>query len=197
MRMKTDVFKFTDNTDELERMLDETEKTAKYVGLDKKQTIRLRLLAEELMGMLPEMMEYCSGEFWIESVDKQVELHVSVKLDDMLSADRDKLLSVSTSGKNAAAKGIMGKVRAAAEMMLIEYFSLPADMQYDFYNMGMSDPYYYANAWSLNQYKAAVAQNTEAWDELEKSIIANLADDVIVGIKGKQADIIVKKNFAE
>ncbi len=195
--MKTDVFKFNDNVEELEKMLDETEKTAAYAGLDKKQTIRLRLLAEELMSMLPEMMEYCEGEFWAESNGKEIELHVSVTLDDMLSADREKLMSVSTSGKNAAAKGIMGKIRAAAETMIAEYFALPVDVYQDFYSMGMSDPYYYTNAWSLAQYRAAAQQKAEeeTWDELEKSIIANLADDVIVGIKGKKADIIVKKNF--
>ena len=36
----------------------------------------------------------------------------------------------------------------------------------------------------------------EAWDELEKSVIAKIADDVIVGLKGKRVDIIVKKSFA-
>ena len=35
----------------------------------------------------------------------------------------------------------------------------------------------------------------ENWDELEKSIIANLADDVIVGVKGKEATIAVVKKF--
>ena len=195
--MKTDVFKIENDASSLERMLEETEKAAKYADLDSKQTIRLRLLSEELIGMLPSLLEYCSGEFWVECEGKKFELHVAVVVDDMLSTDRDKLFSVSTSGKNAAAKGIMGKIRAAAEMMLAEYFSLPVDMQYDFYNMGMAEPYYYANAWTLNQYRqSAQEQDEEAWDELEKSIIANLADDVVVGIKGKKVDIIVKKSFA-
>ena len=38
-------------------------------------------------------------------------------------------------------------------------------------------------------------ENTAAWDELEKSVIASVADDVIVGVKGKHADIIVVKKF--
>ena len=33
------------------------------------------------------------------------------------------------------------------------------------------------------------------WDELEKSIIANLADDVIVSVKGNRVEIEIKKNF--
>ena len=35
-----------------------------------------------------------------------------------------------------------------------------------------------------------------AWDELEKSVIASVADDVIVGVKGRQANIIIVKKFA-
>ena len=35
----------------------------------------------------------------------------------------------------------------------------------------------------------------EYWDELEKSIVANLADDVIVGINGRVVDIVIKKRF--
>ena len=39
-------------------------------------------------------------------------------------------------------------------------------------------------------------EQTEAWDELEKSVIASAADDVIVGVKGRKADIIIVKKFA-
>ena len=38
-------------------------------------------------------------------------------------------------------------------------------------------------------------EKKEAWDELEKSVITKIADDVIVGIKGRKVDIIVKKAF--
>ena len=35
----------------------------------------------------------------------------------------------------------------------------------------------------------------EKWDELEKSIVAKLADDVIVGVRGKNVEIVIKKEF--
>ena len=52
--------------------------------------------------------------------------------------------------------------------------------------------------WSLEQYRSTVRreEKTEEWDELEKSVIASVADDVIVGVTGKQADIIIIKKFA-
>jgi hypothetical protein len=42
----------------------------------------------------------------------------------------------------------------------------------------------------------AQEEKTEAWDELEKSVLASVADDVIVGVKGKRASITVIKKFA-
>lgn len=64
-----------------------------------------------------------------------------------------------------------------------------------FYNMSTGAEPAYINAWHLSSYKENVSDNTEEWDELEKSIIANLANDVIVGVKGKKVDIIIKKTF--
>ena len=193
--MKTDVFELTQEKQNLENMLNEAEKAAAYSDLDKKQTIRLRLLAEELIGMLPELLDYIKGEFWIENEGKNFELHLSASLNDMFAADRDKLLSISTSGKNAAAKGVMVKVRSVFETMLVDYVTAYNGNYNTYYSMGMvSNPACYSSAWSLVQYKEA-EKNEDEWDELEKSIIANLADDVVVGIKGKQIDIIVKKKF--
>ena len=55
----------------------------------------------------------------------------------------------------------------------------------------------YAYLWTLEKYKETVQQEQSAeWDELEKSVIASVADDVIVGVKGKQADIILVKKFS-
>ena len=75
---------------------------------------------------------------------------------------------------------------------------------YGFYDMGSSNvPRIYSdtwsNVWSLYSYRqqAGDDKGSEKWDELEKSIIANLADDVIVGVIGKNVDIIIKKNFTK
>ena len=58
--------------------------------------------------------------------------------------------------------------------------------------------------WTLDTYRQGVdgAKETgeeakEAWDELEKSILANLADDLIVAIRGDEAEITVVKKFAK
>ena len=51
------------------------------------------------------------------------------------------------------------------------------------------------DCWTLSRYKDAQRDNEEPWDELEKSIIANLADDVTVAVKGNNVEIVITKDF--
>lgn len=196
--MKSNVCLLSKDTASLEVLLKETEKVASYSNLDKKQTMRLRLLAEELVGMLPELLEFGKGEFWVESDDKSFALHVSLSPDESLTMEkREKLLAVSSSGKNAAAVGIMAKIKIAAQFMLVDYqdnlMNTPA-----FYDCGLSSEAISSCSvvWSLNTYRQKVeAEKGAPWDELEKSIISNIADDVLVGLQDKKVDITVKKAF--
>jgi hypothetical protein len=185
------------------------EKVTAYNGLEDKKALRLRLLAEELCGMLPALIKNFSGKFWAENDGENYELHVELKADDMSIDLRDELVSVSKSGKNAAATGIMGKIRAIAETMLLSAsdsgMPIPDGEFYDCngYNMGLGymDPAImyetgYVYTWSLYSYKTAIEENKdEAYDELERSIVAKLADDIIVGVRGKNVEIVVKKAF--
>ena len=209
--MKSNICKLNKDLSCLEAVLSEVEKVTAYNGLEDKKALRLRLLAEELCGMLSGLIETFSGEFWAENDGDNYQLHAELKAEDMTIELRDELVSVSKSGKNAAAKGIMGKIRAVAETMLLAAFeptfpqSLPTGEFYDGrgFNMGLGyiDPAIscetgYIYSWSLYNYKAAVEEVEEdAYAELERSIVAKLADDIIVGVRGKNVEIIVKKSF--
>jgi hypothetical protein len=59
-----------------------------------------------------------------------------------------------------------------------------------------------AVVWSMALYKEDVQNHisenekaSEAWDELEKSIVANIADDVKVKIIGNDVEMIIIKSF--
>ncbi|WP_295157513.1 hypothetical protein [uncultured Ruminococcus sp.] len=181
----------------------EAEKVALYNGLDKKRSLRLRLLAEEMICMLPQLLIYGTGRFWIENEGNAYELHLNVEPFSMQDADREKIIDVSTNKKNAAAVGIIGKICDAVEIMLSNRAKLYVSEPYDFYSMGAisMNPLNDEIAWSLTNYRNAFDSDeekrdkAEAWDELEKSIIANLADDVIVGVMGGKVEITVKKVF--
>ena len=59
--------------------------------------------------------------------------------------------------------------------------------------------HHYTCAWTLERYVAQQKEKKSGsgaeWDQLEKSIVAKLADDVIVGVRGRQVEIIIKKEF--
>ena len=204
--MKTDVCTISSDKETFGAIFTEVEKSADYNRLTKKQTLQLRLLAEELIGMLPELLEVGSGKFWIENEGNDFTLHASIKAERLSMFDKNDILSLSKSGKNAASKGIINKIRLVAEGMLDGYLEAAkvtgGGEYYEFYDMGICPAGMYDDgwlyAWSLNSYKNYAGDNKEgdAWDELEKSIIANLADDVIVGVIGKNVDIVIKKKFA-
>ena len=207
--MKSNICNLNKDLTCLEAVLAEVEKVTKYNSLEDKKALRLRLLAEELCGMLPGLVENFSGEFWAENDGDDYELHVELKADDMNIDLRDELISVSKSGKNAAAKGIMGKIRAVAETMLLaasdpNLQTLPSGEFYDYhgYNMGfgyiapgMEAELGCIYTWSLFNYKTAVEDKEDEYAELERSIVAKLADDIIVGVRGKNVEIVVKKSF--
>ena len=48
---------------------------------------------------------------------------------------------------------------------------------------------------TVNQYKKKQKDREEPRDEIEKSIIANLADDVTVSVKGRNIEIVITKDF--
>ena len=198
--MKSNICDLSGQKEKLDAVLKEVEKCAAFNDLNAKSTLRLRLLAEELVGMLPELLEHSTGNFWLENDGMKYELHVSVHALETGFTTREKLLSLSSTGKNAAAVGIMGKIRVAAENLL---FSADNDIIFSDFSDYEMDSTNYNHAWSLKLYTdnirnraSSEAAAAEAWDELEKSIVAQLADDVVVGIRGRQVDIIVRKEFA-
>lgn len=196
--MKSNVLQFTSEEAFTKGILEETEKCAIYNKLDKKSSLRLILLAEELTGMIPNMAEGFSGKFWLENDGTAYELHTVIRCDNVDYDMQEKFLSVSKSGKNAAARGIVGKIRSAIYLMMTPDPNAPANIGC-FYHMeeGLSASSAFAYSWSLDNYILNVRDKIQdnEWDEYEKSIIVKLADDVIVGVMGREVSIIVKKNF--
>ncbi len=196
--MKSNICKLNRDITCLNSVLNEVEKMADYNNLQGKSKLRLRLLAEELNGMLPGLINNFDGEFWIENFDSEYQLHVELNADSIDADVKKSLISISTSGKNAAAKGVMGKIRDIVENMLLNEATY-ATCDY-YYTMGMMS---YAPdvsgmySWSLRQFKDTAQQkkDDEVLDGLEQSIVSKLADDILVGVRGRKVKITVKKTF--
>lgn len=194
--MKSNVCTFRKGEIDLTPILTETEKVTTYNGLQKKQALGLRLLAEELVSMLPALVRNFSGEFWIENEGPEYLLNVRMSVEDMDISTRDELIRMSTNQKNSAAVGITGKICAVFDYMAMG--SAQGDVVTPASKYGFSENVDFACLWSLQQYQMGVPkEETEQWDELEKSIIAKLSDDVLVGVRGKKVNVIIKKRIEE
>lgn len=191
--MQSDIIKISRSEDNLNKILSETQKTAEYARLTSKQSIKMRLIAEEFVGMMRELSQDFEGEFWIEREDLSFSFVAQIHINEVMDMQtKRKFIEVSSDKKNAAAKGIMGKIRDVVENLL---YSENAMYSASFISYQLETAVLLNDQWTLNRYKDAERNKPEPWDELEKSIIANLADDVIVSVKGKNVEIVIMKNF--
>ena len=211
MKMSTERIKITNTGSGMNYALNLTENFSQTLNLNSKMTSRLRLLTEEMLSMVRSITENFTAEFYIEAEDNICRFHLEAR-SDLDYRKRRELLSVSTEGKNIAPVGIMEKIRGIFEAGLVhmeDSFNLQAEFGVGYldYSMlgsidsGMSQAVY---AWSMQKYKNNIDSqrqndnNTaaiDAWDELEKSIIANIADDVQVGVTKDGVELIITKSI--
>ena len=197
--MKSDIYTLESLESDFRAIPAEAEKVAGYNGLDDKSTRRLRLLSEEMICMLPQLLIYGKGQFWIENEGRNYELHLHVKPDDTDSFDREAVIGVSTNKKNAAAKGIISKICCMVETMLDENAKIAKENPYGF-SMAYSPAYPGGMTWSLLSYRNALSEpesneRSEEWDELEKSIISKLADEVKVWLENDSTQVVIERYF--
>ncbi len=199
--------KVTTRGEGMEEALAATEKLGLDSGLSHKENLRLRLLAEELIGLLRGISGDVEADYQARQEGKKFVL--SLNADVRMTQDmRKQLLAASSSGKNSAARGFMGRLREMVAAIL-----LPENGDSDEVSglalglMSLGGPARYtagvnAYAWSMSKYMSEVRSSREAdedaadaWDELEKSIVANLADEVSVKIVGSAVEISIAKAF--
>ena len=196
--MKTDVIVVSSAGKQIEKALEQADAVAAYKHLSPKGALHLRLLTEEMMGMMRSITGEKEGQFWIEDEDDIYQLHLRVNT-RMTMEKKEQLIAASTSGKNEAARGLMGRLR-------------------DFFDQGSDAPampFYYHESpgeftgstldweWSMSAYRNSLNQWTgedekarEMWDELEKSVVTHVADDVKVFVRGDWAELIIIKKIA-
>ena len=197
--MRSSVCKIEKGTGDLGAILAESEKVARYIGLDHKEAMKLRLICEEVDGLLPNITDEFEGDFWIDYEDGVCKVNVSIRIPEFNATKKKELISLANDKRNAAAVGIIGKIRNAIENFFLSEGSTDAldASSITFHTAtGYSEGVDYSYLWSLQQYKDTMEKDeTETWDELEKSVITSVADDIIVSIRGNSADIVIVKRF--
>ena len=86
------------------------EKYADYQGLDRKAKMHIRILAEEILGMVEAIAGIFNAYYWIEDDNEGYHLHLEAKV-EMNTTKKDALIDASTSKQNNSARGVMGKLR--------------------------------------------------------------------------------------
>ena len=168
-------------------------------GITGKDCYHLGLLTEEVLGMANQILHVYDGELWVESTATGYEI--------ILEAAVHK----KTSGKavpTASPEGFMAKI---AEMLNCSYvfentMETPeelAGMLPDYMRYGIQEEKeakVWAGRWSLSAYRDNLRNRREenpkaepALDELEKSIVAHLADEVMIGIHGQRIRLVISK----
>ena len=158
--------------------LEEAGRVAAYAGLDPKNTTRLNLLTHEMLSLARSITGELQADFWIEKVEEQFNLHMTTEI-VMDAEKREMLINATTSRKNEAAKGMLGWLRDKVERMLVAQVDhseeeVPYDLMSDVANSVFEEP---------------------EWDGYERSVLLKLADNVKIGIRGKEVDILVTKRF--
>ena len=209
--MRTEEFKITDELEGKEEVLIGAEKFSAENGLTGKSALHFRLLTEEAVSMVNGIMDDFVGKLWFESERTEKGLVCRIHLSADKGADSRQeslLLSVASSGKNEGSKGILGKIRELFRInrqIMSESGYMPNTYPESWYDMGYCGSALNTGAamsygfWSLTAYQNNLAdvkdEAAEAWDELEKSIITKLADDVKVWLKKDSTEMVIEKQF--
>jgi len=171
-------------------------------GITGRDSQYLRLLTEETLGMANQLLKDFDGEIWLETIPSGYEIN--------LEAD------VRESGAEKASPAVppAGFMARIAELMNCSYvFEHVAEMPEDL--AGMLPDYMsygirqedespaWAGRWSLSAWRFSLQERQKAdpgaalvLAELEKSIVARLADEVTVGIRGHRVRLVITRKLS-
>ncbi|HEX3027266.1 MAG TPA: hypothetical protein VHR42_08610 [Clostridia bacterium] len=174
----------------MEDVFAKIESAAEKNALLPRESNILRLLGEEMLSMTLNLADNADCSFEIWNNEKRFELRLRAMAKISPESKRD-FVSLSSKKENILAKGLIGKIGSAMEDYLYNVGS-------GNYLMFCPDPLNgYAQIWTLNDYmlNTSPEEQKEDWDGLERSILMNTADDIIIGVNNGQVEMTVKKAF--
>ena len=178
--MRSNTINIDNQGNGFDNAIEETRKVAVYEGLSHKESLQLELCMEEMLSLARSITGEIKASLWVETEGRKFDLHMSTST-VMDTEKRELLLAAATSGKNEAANSFLGYLRDAfAKMLTAEpdhHDELPEDVLGDLANhtIECTDP---------------------EWDGYEQSTLRRLADNIKIGIRGSDVEIVVSTHFA-
>lgn len=187
------------NDEDLKKVLEEVELAANYNQLAHKPSIQLRLLAEEMIGIEKGILGFVRGEFYMENEGNEYKLYLEAQL-NLEASEREAFVNVSSSKSNEAYKGFKGKLLKVIDSMTGANAAAGGEvsplasgyMENEVITGFQSNS---LDLWQLTRYEEESKDNREIWDEMEKSIVARLADEILIGFREGKLTMTVIKAF--
>ncbi len=207
--MKTETIHVNNHGSGVAEVLQQAEDTAVHYGLNSHASAELRLLTEETMEMIRSIAGDFDADFHIEGSHRGCALHFKAAT-PMDEEKRQRLMAASA--KDREGSGLAGRIGGILQNRYRDPGQAPDELEEIgirkadsalIRDMGHEEGEE-GFVWSLQSYEMSVFDRTvkqdiseEAWAEISRSIIANLADDIRIGIFRDSAEIIVQKNFED
>ncbi len=175
--MRSDYISVDSRGNGFEDAVAEAGKTAAYNGLSEQDTMRMKLITEEMLSLVRMVTGEDRMSFWIESEGGTHQFHLTAET--VMDADKRQDLILSASNrKNDAAGSLLGKLRDRYEQAMLAKPDRHEDIPQDFLNDVAYHP-----------------EDDPEWDRCERSVLRRLADDIRIGIRGGRVDMTVTKRF--
>ena len=140
------------------------------------------MLAEELMGMVKAVAGDINAEYYLEVSGRDYELHLNSEIE--ITPEMKEQLTATKSRDNSDSKGFMSRLRGMIASVLV------SKNENEF-------------SWNMEEYRTEVKRKMDqndkksanAWDELEKSVVTHVADDIRVSIRNGNVEMVILKKM--
>ena len=173
---RTDTYKLYDTKEPIARVITATEKFGTRLKLSPKNIMQLQLISEELIGIVRNILEDAKATFWIEGSGLLCRIHLHMPT-SVESAEYQKLIALSTSGRNEAVQNLSGKIWQMTMNGILQKKDNEEKKGRSF-------------TWSLREF-----ESTGDTSLLGESILSSMANDVQVKVTKKSVELIVVKKM--
>ena len=170
VKIRTDRVEITDFEKGLLESFEKSEKYSEYFDLDKKDSLSVRLITEELLSFSRKIFPDLNYDFWLSGTAERVKVHVLVKNVSVSNSAADELLALSTS--DSINMNAMDKIK----------YSVYSCIR----NIGKNSSN--DRLWNSDDAKATDK-------DLEREILLKLADSINIGTRDNNVHIVAYKNF--
>lgn len=185
------------STNDILKVFEEVEDVA--TGASSKSVNVLKLLSEEMIGLTTSILGDTEASFTIKK-DGKDSYELVLSANAFITTDKKReFIDASTKKENVSEKGIKGKIRSVFEDLLYSPDDTTGmyspELAYGTHASYETSYAAYYSLWSMNSYLDKEESKEDEMDGLEKSILVNMSDDVIIGVNHKQIQMCVRKKF--